>query len=180
MLELTQEQIKQIRYNKIKELKSLIKDYGLAIKHNKYAGRTNASLLDKCKAKSFVESGYYQDYTKIKLYEQMIADWENTNPYKDIHDTRIYVQFVKEFTYWSVKCVDKNGKELTIMEPEMENIDGIFITLYHIAYNKLKNKKRGHTHDDNEYIQRYQAYWNFITERMALPEGILEAYHGTP
>lgn len=183
MLELTQEQLKQTRYNKIKELKTIIKDYGLANKHNKYAFRKNTSLLDKLKKVCGNESGYYREpfsMTKHNLFHKMVDEGSKTLPLIEYKETKTFTPFVVEIKYYAVKCVDIRGKEVTIYEQEVDDMDSIFITLYHILYNKLKNKKRGHTHDDNEYIQRYEAYWLFMLERMDLSKELLEAYHVSP
>lgn len=52
---------------------------------------------------------------------------------------------------------------------------GIFLTLLHIIYNKIKNKKRGHTKDDTAFIQKHEAFYKAICERTQMQQFILES-----
>jgi hypothetical protein len=178
MLELTQEQLKEVKYNKINQIKAILKDFSSILKHNKYAKRKNDSLLDKNKIKCFIESDLKShpfSSFHIKVYDDFLKTSNSTTPFIEYKQYNEITPWIKRDMGWCAKCIDKNGNEIRI--DHNNDIYSVTITLLHIIYNKLKNKKRGHTHDDGKYIEEHKEYWKLMLERMEVSQELLETYH---
>jgi hypothetical protein len=52
--------------------------------------------------------------------------------------------------------------------------DNLTLTLKHILYNRLRNKTRGHTHDDQQFIDKNKGRMQFICKGMEVQQDILE------
>jgi hypothetical protein len=97
--------------------------------------------------------------TSIKAGEH----WQEKVPFITCNEYKSGTETYK--SYW----LTVNGKNYPTWNR------GIFLTLLHILYNKIKNKKRGHTQDDTAFIQKHEAFYKAICERTQMQQFILEA-----
>lgn len=185
MLDLTQEQLDSIKTNKIKELKTILIEFGKIQKNNKISYKYNLSIVDKLKYKCRkladisqydAESGYYSS-SKINIYKGLYNEGYQKLEFKDFFNWNSHTPWIKETTFWTSTIIDKNNKEVKIYDNNNGNIDSIIKTLFHILYNKIKNKKRGHTHDDKKYIEIHKEHWKFMLEGMEVQQDLLESHY---
>ena len=190
MLELTQDQLKLTKTNKIKELKSILIEFGKIQKNNKIAGRFNQSLYDKlrynCAKAANVELSLiiigdreFRQYESaaMKIYKGLYNEGYQKLDLKNYLKWINLSPWIKETTFWTSTIIDKNNKEVKIYDNNNGNIDSIIKTLFHILYNKIKNKKRGHTHDDQKYIEIHKEHWKFMLEGMEVQQDLLESHY---
>lgn len=194
MLELTEDQINQIKYNKIKEIKAILIEFASIQRNNKIAYRHNVSVIDKLKytcakeadipiknvpydpSVSYPGDDKY-DSTKMKIFKGLYNSGYQKLELKESHGIMHLVPWLTKIEYWFSYYIDKTGKECRISNVVNKSTDDILNTLYLILYNKLKNKKRGHTHDDQKYIEEHKEHWKLMLERMGLSKEILEFHH---
>jgi hypothetical protein len=190
MLELTEEQLKQIKWNKIKQIKSILIEFASIQLKNKIEVRHNQSSIDKLKYTCAKEVdipmqdvpfdptvAYAYDSAKIKVFKGLFNTKHQKLELKEYKSTAPLIPWLTKIDYWYSYYIDKTGKECRIGNVANDCTDDIINTLYFILYNKLKNKKRGHTHDDQKYIENHKEHWNLMLERMEVQQELLEFHH---
>ena len=189
MLELTQDQLKQIKYNKIKQIKAILIEFASIQRNNKIAARYNASVIDKLKYTCAKEANipiHLADYNTIeykydtptqKIYKGLFHFGYEKLELKDGIDWVHLAAWLDKVTFWYSLYIDSDKKEVKIFNKGNECAENIINTLYFILYNKLKNKKRGHTHDDQKYIEEHKEHWKLMLEGMGLCQEILELHY---
>lgn len=190
MLELTEEQLKQIKWNKIKQIKAILIEFAAIQQNNKIAVRHNVSSIDKLKNVCAKEVdmprqdvpydpsvAYVCDSAKMKVFKGLFNTKYQKLELKESKPIAHLVPWLTKMEYWFSYYIDKTGKECRIGNVANTCTDDIINTLYFILYNKLKNKKRGHTHDDKKYIESHKEHWKLMLERMEVQQELLEFHH---
>lgn len=112
----------------------------------------------------FYDTVNYEFYTLTNNYKS----WNND---QDKTIETIFPFIIKHSTFYSIKINDKNINFFNVPEFRKQ-----ILTLLHILYNRLKNKKRGHTKDDNSYIEKNKEFYKTICERMEMQQFLLDAH----
>lgn len=164
--------------NIFKRLQPIIKECKLISKYNdviisKYQKLAKDQANEKF---SPTNHAYINECEYITIFNKYLNN-EYTKERKPYHNSWLsLIPFLNEIKndyngniYYELK---HNNKTLIINNHNNK----IFLTLLHILYNKIKNKTRGHTQDDNVYIEKHKSLYQAICERSEMQQFILDTH----
>lgn len=142
----------------IQTLKTIFKVIPSAIKKNNAIWKFNKSIDFKYK-----QLNKQVDEKEYKPYPQ---DWISSIPFIDVSEHKCQcgnkIEIIKSYG------IEYNRQWYSAWDRK------IFLTLLHIVYNRLRNKKRGHTKDDTAYIEKHKDYYKAICERSEMHQFLFE------
>jgi hypothetical protein len=166
-------------------LKTIFKTLPILIKENKNISKYNETIISKYNnlARKQADEKYdnhnnkyknccefdnlffkYLNNEAPKEYKPYATSWLSLVPFLD-HEKSTYGS-----GYYYVKTA-KNKYGI------WDN--NIFLTLLHILYNRIKKKTRGHTKDDNQYIEKHKDLYEAICQRSEMQQFLLDNNNGT-
>lgn len=166
-----------IKKQKIAQLKAIVKEFSDVMKHNSIAGNYNERLCAKLQKEAISQkpddkSGFYAyalTFEQYKIYEALKK--QHNSEFKEHKEWVQLAPWIESVSFWTIK--DKKGVFIyTGMDADKH-----ILTLFHILYNRLRNKTRGHTHDDAKYITTHEKSWKAMLEGMDVQPELLEAGH---
>lgn len=117
-----------------------------------------------------------QEHKKISQYNHKFFVQAEKDAWKEIKEKYPNKHEWEQYYYFS----SLRERKILDLRPQMKTYpifvfdNNIILTLKHIIYNRLRNKKRGHTHDDQKFIETHIGTAKLICERMGLQQNILE------